>query len=582
MRKYGRYTRRKFLRDSALFSAGLAGVSLAGCETTTTAPTATTTVPTTLGPVSGGTIKYMTQSWPDDVDVRTGPVNACAQAVWNSVCDAWINFEPDFSTTGILVEDWGHSSDYMTWSFTFREGVNFHNGDEMTTHDFEGWAKAYTAHTDYQGPKPFFQGPFKGRIDSWDILDSYSVDINMKTPQWEFDRDLANYPCTYMIPYDDWMNTEQNTSVCSTGAYKFVEHVSRSYITLTKNDDWWATREGMTSDDSFWYGAQYLDDITVKYGAEESTKLVALETGDVHVAQLVDQAAANQADANPELGCIFAPQSRMISCLCNVRNPPMNDVRVREMLLKAIDWAAVNAIAAAGLPESNSIFYNSPYENENIDNYIPKYDPDRAQELYEELDGEGLFTRDINITASLGDIGDSAPELMKSSISSLCPNVNIYLNPVDTSTNQAWRVGNVVYDAATPHNHWDLHANSGLAGASESMFTPVKFGYTKRSIYVKVGENSTYGCPECTSGNYMGWTNARAEDLYDQALADPTLEGRKAAVNELEEIVFSEYACRPYCLSGAWFAYNNAVHDFTVSPAFKRGIFNWLDVWLEQ
>ena len=98
LKKYGRYTRRKFIRDSALFSAGLAGISLAGCTTTTTAATtaATTTVATTRTPKSGGTLQAARWISCDNYDIRTGN-GRHRPYVWSPVLQKLLMSVPDGS-----------------------------------------------------------------------------------------------------------------------------------------------------------------------------------------------------------------------------------------------------------------------------------------------------------------------------------------------------------------------------------------------------------------------------------------------------------------------------------------------------
>jgi len=384
-----------------------------------------------------------------------------------------------------------------------------------------------------------------------------------------------------MIPYEQYMNPSQNTTVIGTGAYKFVEHVTRQYLTMEKNPDWWAAKAGLTKLDSFWYGTQYLDRIVTKWGAEDSVNLVALETGDTDVARLTYESTAQQAVLNPNLDVVFGGASRMMVVMTNVRNAPFTDVRAREMIMKAIDWTGVLAIAAQGLKPSISMFQDSPYEHADVAQHVANYDAARAQALYTQLNSEGLLNRKIILANSVGEPSDKAAEFILTSIKTLLPNLNITVKNVDTATMQTFRKDNIVYNPASPENHWDFCCNQGLPSGQESALTPVKNSFSKVSTYTS-GPNATAGCPTCTTGNFAGYSDPQVETWITQASNDPVLANRVALLGQVENKVYDDCVYRPYCFAGQWYGLSKKVHGFQTSDVFKKGGFNWLDVWKEQ
>jgi peptide/nickel transport system substrate-binding protein len=101
-----------------------------------TAPAATAT-PVSLPPevtVNPGTVTVMNAVWGNEIfDARDGVGETLNYG--RPMHAYWTNGNRDLELLPGVASKWEISPDGLTWSFTIREGIKFHNGDELTVED---------------------------------------------------------------------------------------------------------------------------------------------------------------------------------------------------------------------------------------------------------------------------------------------------------------------------------------------------------------------------------------------------------------------------------------------------------------
>ena len=108
----------------------------------------------------------------------------------SSVGEGLITTAPDFSASPMLAKSWSVSDDFLTWTWKFQEGVQFHKGyGEMTAEDvlysYIQWnAGALHARSGLMGE--YFggeDGDFGGREGaSVEIVDDHTMVVNTGLP----------------------------------------------------------------------------------------------------------------------------------------------------------------------------------------------------------------------------------------------------------------------------------------------------------------------------------------------------------------------------------------------------------------
>ena len=82
----------------------------------------------------------------------------------------------------------------------------------------------------------------------------------------------------------------------------------------------------------YWGKPGEADKITFRIMPENSTRLAALEAGEVQVADNLPPDKLSALRSNPELQVVFTPTLRVDYMIMNFRNPLMDDIKFREAL----------------------------------------------------------------------------------------------------------------------------------------------------------------------------------------------------------------------------------------------------------
>ena len=234
-----------------------------------------------------------------------------------------LEFEPD------LAESWEVNDDATEWTFKLKEGVKFHNGEEMTSEDviatFELIADPETAsrassHTDL--------------IEKMEAPDDYTVVFTLKQPYagWAdlmIERQLKIVP-TGRTP------EELANEPTGTGPFMFESYQPGDKVVLVKNPDYF--EEGLPKSDR----------LELRIMPEDAAKIAALKAGDVDLVWNLPLEAIEELESIPGIVVDQKATATWDGFVLNNENPPFNDVRVRQAVAKAIDKNALVDFAVFG------------------------------------------------------------------------------------------------------------------------------------------------------------------------------------------------------------------------------------------
>lgn len=292
--------------------------------------------------------------------------------------------------TPMLAEDWTISEKSI--KFRFREGVQFHNGwGEVTAHDFEDSVRD-AMHEDNTG-----SAQYRANIDNVEVLNDREAQVNLKRINVTLFRNISQFVGGFEIKSSQNFDetgypTLDDPPIAGTGPYQFVERSEGSYVRFKRvpYDHWRATPD--------------FEELELRFIGEESTRLAALLTGEVHISPLATDlhSTAFSKGMSSVKGTIPAKRImfQYLCCFLNDRtmpelgyvypDVPMMDIRIRQALSKAIDRDVINqALFNGGADTMQVQGYNPRSDGWNSEwpaifeaNF--NYDPEGARALLAE------------------------------------------------------------------------------------------------------------------------------------------------------------------------------------------------------
>ncbi|MDF2761246.1 MAG: extracellular solute-binding protein family 5 [Thermomicrobiales bacterium] len=294
-----RINRRTIMRAGAAGAAGLAAGTLNSVGAVTqrgdmlgvgVLPHLQEATPAAEG-VYGGRLRVATTGQPATLDGHFVAQRTIGLIDWN-MFEALFTFDADYNTVPMLAEGIEVSDDGLTNKITLRQGVPFHNGEEMRAADvvasFNRWA-----------PVASLGLAISEFLDEVVEVDPYAVEFRLSSPLVALPSLLARQQAGLSIHPKAIMEAAASEPMTpeqyiGTAPYKFVEFQPDRFTLLDRFDDY----VGLDSEPSGYAGrkAAYLDEIEFIPVPEEAARVAGLQAGDYNYLEEIipDQIAVLQ------------------------------------------------------------------------------------------------------------------------------------------------------------------------------------------------------------------------------------------------------------------------------------------------
>ncbi len=234
--------------------------------------------------------------------------------------DPMFTISSDLKPIPVLVTGYENPDD-KTYVFHLRKDVKFHDGVPLTADDVKF---TYDFIRDKNNGNRYAN--YYDLVDRIEVVDPHTVKFVTREPYAPLVANLNLCIAPKHIAEKD--PAALDAKPVGSGPYKFVEWVPQEKLVLTANTDYWVP------------GVPKIKDIFLKPIGEATTRLVALETGTVDIA---DHIPPSQTKALTAKGLQVIPtQPNGYNMLTfNQTKKPFDDKRVREAMTLALNRAEI-------------------------------------------------------------------------------------------------------------------------------------------------------------------------------------------------------------------------------------------------
>lgn len=340
-------------------------------------------------PTRGGALRVALIGEPPTLDIHQTTATIVSLVTWH-IYEPLFTWDETFQILPMLAESHEVSADGLTNTVVLRQGVLFHNGEELTADDV-------IASIERWGEISGLGQNLLEATDSITAVDDYTIEFAMNRPFGAFLTVLArqNQGCA-IFPKEaiDAVGVDPLEEFIGTGPYMFVERQADRFIRLARYDDY----SPQTGEPNGYGGAfgQYLDEIEFVPVPDEAARIAGLQAGDYDYLESIspDQSSTLEGDANVVIQPTGA--TGWETFVLNTSQGIMTDVRLRQAILAAID---PEPILVGGQGEGfyridpGVMVQETAWHSTVGEELYAQADPERARELAEEAGYDGTPIR---------------------------------------------------------------------------------------------------------------------------------------------------------------------------------------------
>lgn len=486
-------------------------------DTTTQAGTSDniTGVTATGEPTYGGTVVVGIQQDIDSLDPHTATAAGTKEILFN-IFEGLVKNAPNGDLICAVAEDYELSDDGLVYTFHLRQGVKFHNGNDVTAEDVKYSLERVSGLLDGTPLVSTLK-----TITAVDILDEKTVQVTVDSVNPEL-----IYSFTYAIIPNGSAEAEGADPI-GTGPFRFVSYTPQEGIVIEKNTEYW--QEGLP----------YLDRVDFKIITSGETALLELQAGTVQIYPYLADSQATEVAKTMQV--LAAPSSTVQALFLNNATEPLNDVKVRQAIMYALDKDELNLFVAGGDATVISAAMLPSLES-----------------FYVDLNGVYGSTSNVDMAKQL--LAEAGYPDGFDLVISVPSNYEVHMQTAEVIVEQLKAVGINASIDAIEWSSWlsDVYSNREYAATVCALTGDSTPGYLLNRFV------------STSSKNFINFNSASYDEVYAKIEASKSMDERAGYYKELQQILVDEAATGfTLCIANKVAVANN-LGGYTFYPVYVQ------------
>jgi len=491
------FTRRSVLRfATALGTGAVLAPALSACGGPT--GTGSSGTSSSSGGAGSGTLRVTLNRNLVSLDNKQNQFDA-AVTVQRAVRQALTEIGDDLRPALVLAESFEITAP-TEWTVKLRDDIHYSDETPVTVEDVEVALKNY-----FLVPAGFVASQFPEQ-PSLTKVDDRTFKLVTKKPAVTLDSLMSNILITPAAAN----KAEELQGGIGTGPFLIAESNSGTgTYKLTPNPKYWGG------------GSTKLSEVDVSYNEDESSRVIALETGQVDVIDTITPESAEHLKTVQGIEIIQNPGTRFTHLFYNFRLPedhPLSNPKVREALTYAVDHQTIiDTLMSGQVTSAEGVVPKTLAGFSKVGEYA--FDPDRAKSM---LAAEGVSDLELLAIWEESEFAGAA-QVMEALVTMLGDvGVKLELKTIPTGGEiLTWRSGEKTGD-------WHILAN-GYGNQTGLALTNLQAQYAGTAAKEK------------TKDTYLGFVVPQIADLLDKASGTADETQRNDVLAQAQQLIWAQW-----------------------------------------
>lgn len=440
------------------------------------------------------------------------PMNYIARMIFD--CPMYFDWEKQIIVPNIATS-W-NTEDGQTYTLVLRDDVFFHNGEQLKASDVK-----FT----YERAKGTSSSSQLGKmIETINVVDDFTAEITLA---------LVNYDFPYMLT----LNTASilNEKACKeneldgpgvgTGPFVIDSYEWGDFFSVRRNEQFWGEKAKP-------------EKVTLRYMPDRSTRLIALQTGEIDVCQDPELLELHFVEETPGLELQGYETQSMAYMIFNTQKAPFDNADFRRAVCYGVNAEEIITVIREGYGVDCKSCWGPNQFGYNGGTTDFEYNPEKAKEFLDKAYPNGGAK--FEITAQSGE-RKALGEIVQSQLREI--GIEVVLKEVDHAG---------LITAMTNGEHEACFFSFGFNA----------FADDSRRILMP------------GSSNYAFYDNQRIVDLMNKGCAEGDVNRRKEIYIEVQQILHDDAPYNPiFYPKGAW-AVKKGVGGIDFYPTLQHSLRN--------